>query len=82
MSGDAGCCTADTRPHTRVQDENAIEKRYKFGEVLGSGSFGVVRLATHPSTKQRFAVKIVQKDKVRSTREFLSPLRLTLAFGA
>lgn len=79
MSGEAGCCTAETRPHTRVQDESAVEKKYKFGAVLGSGSFGVVHLATSTSTKRRFAVKIVQKDKVRPMRVTFSIL--SVSFG-
>ncbi len=52
------------RPHTRVDDEAPIEKKYAFGQVLGQGSFGVVREVTNRLTGERFAVKIVNKDKV------------------
>ena len=51
--------------HTRVDDEAAIEKKYSFGEVLGSGSFGVVREVTDRASGGRLAMKIVQKDKVQ-----------------
>ena len=54
----------EPRPHTRVDDESAIEKKFSFGEVLGQGSFGVVREVTNRLTGEAFAVKIVNKDKV------------------
>ena len=50
--------------HTRVEDESVIERKYSFGEVLGQGAFGVVKEITNRLTQDRFAVKIVQKDKV------------------
>lgn len=53
--------------HTRVDDEAAIEKKYSFGEVLGSGSFGVVREVTDRASGGRLAMKIVQKDKPGSS---------------
>jgi len=57
----------EPRPHTRVDDESAIEKKYSFGEVLGQGSFGVVREVTNRSTGQQFAMKIVNKEKPGSS---------------
>ena len=59
---DAGSCVG----HTRVDEESVIEKRYMFGEVLGQGAFGVVKEVTNKLTRERFAMKIVQKDKVRT----------------
>ena len=58
---DAGSCVG----HTRVEEESVIEKKYTFGEVLGQGAFGVVKEVTNRLTRERFAMKIVQKDKVR-----------------
>ena len=49
----------------RVEDESEIEKVYQLGEVLGRGAFGVVREVTKKDTGERFAMKIVNKDKVR-----------------
>ena len=37
----------DSRPHTRVEDEMAVERKYTFGDVLGQGIFGVVREVTN-----------------------------------
>lgn len=58
--------TVPDRPHTRVEDEGAVEKKYSFGQVLGQGSFGVVREVTNKLSGEQFAVKIVNKDKVSS----------------
>lgn len=52
------------RPRTRVEGESDIEAVYHMGEVLGKGSFGVVKEITHKLTKKKFAMKIVSKDKV------------------
>lgn len=51
------------RPHTRVE-EGSVERKYTFGSVLGQGSFGVVKEVTSRLNGERFAVKIVNKDRV------------------
>ena len=58
----------ERKPHTRVDDESEIEKKYSLGEVLGQGSFGVVREVTNRLTGQKFAMKIVNKEKVSKKR--------------
>ena len=59
------------RSHMRVEDEAAVERKYAFGNVLGQGSFGVVKEVTCRVTGEHFAVKIVNKDKVRHARSTL-----------
>eukprot|EP01065_Artemidia_motanka_P053353 TRINITY_DN9880_c1_g3_i1.p1 TRINITY_DN9880_c1_g3~~TRINITY_DN9880_c1_g3_i1.p1 ORF type:complete len:489 (+),score=182.99 TRINITY_DN9880_c1_g3_i1:56-1468(+) len=39
--------------------------KYQLGDTLGEGNYGKVKLAQHIETGQRFAVKIVQKSKLR-----------------
>jgi len=58
-----GSATARTIPHTRIEEERQIEDIYDFGEVLGKGSFGVVKEATHKATGRRWAIKAVNKEK-------------------
>ena len=61
-------CSASGRtiPHTRIEDERQIEDIYEFGEILGKGSFGVVKEATNRATGRRWAIKAVNKEKVRN----------------
>ena len=47
-----------------MSDELAVERKYVFGNILGQGSFGVVRGVTSRTSGERLAVKIVHKDKV------------------
>jgi len=43
-----------------------IKKNYKFGKVLGEGSFATVRLAVRKSTHEQVAVKIIDKTALES----------------
>lgn len=52
-----------TIPHTRIEDERQIEEIYEFGEVLGRGSFGVVKEATNKISGRKWAIKAVNKEK-------------------
>lgn len=64
------CHRATTRPpdqrppHSRVEDEAAVERRYTVGRELGRGSFGIVREVTSRLMGELLAVKLVNKDKV------------------
>lgn len=64
FSNDHSNAGSDTARHRRVEDESSIEKQYLFGDVLGTGAFGVVKEVTNRLTQQHFAMKIVNKDKV------------------
>lgn len=55
-----------TIKHVRIEDEKQIEEIYEFGEVLGKGSFGVVTEAKHIETGTRWAIKAVNKEKVKN----------------
>ncbi|XP_048887275.1 serine/threonine-protein kinase 33 isoform X1 [Brienomyrus brachyistius] len=54
-------------PHTRVEDEAAIQQLYSFGRKLGKGSFGVVYEATHMQTQKKWAIKKVNREKAGSS---------------
>jgi hypothetical protein len=41
---------------------------FTLGEVLGQGSYGTVRAATHKETGQQYAVKILQKRRNNEDR--------------
>lgn len=61
-----GSISGRTIPHTRIEDERQIEDIYEFGEVLGKGSFGVVKEARNKETGRVWAIKAVNKEKVWS----------------
>ncbi|KAM3919632.1 serine/threonine-protein kinase 33 [Leptodactylus fuscus] len=54
-------------PHTRMDDEAAIQQIYTFGKKLGQGSFGVVVEATHSETGKKWAIKKVNREKAGSS---------------
>ncbi|KAF5918833.1 hypothetical protein HPG69_005873 [Diceros bicornis minor] len=52
-------------PHIRMANGAAIQEIYTFGRILGQGSFGMVIEATDKETETKWAIKKVNKDKVR-----------------
>jgi len=50
--------------HTRLENDAEFEQHYEFGAPLGKGSFGTVTEAVSVATRKKFAVKIVNKEKV------------------
>jgi serine/threonine protein kinase len=48
-----------------------ILTKYRFGEELGSGSFGVVRSCVKRGTNNTLAVKIIDKNRL-NPKEILS----------
>lgn len=50
-------------PHSRIDDEEQIYKKYELGRKLGQGSFGVVFELKNRETDQKFAMKIINKEK-------------------
>ncbi|EPZ31618.1 Pkinase-domain-containing protein [Rozella allomycis CSF55] len=55
--------------HVHVKDKDEIKLIYDFGEVLGQGGFGTVRLVKEKGTENIYAAKVVKKS-------IGSPLRL------
>ena len=51
--------------HLSIKDIRELEP----GQTLGTGSFGRVKVCKHPETGTIFALKILQKDAIRVTRQ-------------
>jgi serine/threonine protein kinase len=52
-----------------------VHEDYKFGAVIGSGTFGSVYKALKRSTSKLYAVKVIQKKKIESDPELLEFLK-------
>jgi len=50
--------------HRKIEDEDEIYKKYEIGRKLGQGSFGVVYEIINRDTEEKFAIKIISKEKV------------------
>lgn len=44
---------------------NSIKSLYTFGDIIGEGSFGKVRLAVCKKTKMQYAAKIMKKTSTQ-----------------
>lgn len=51
-------------PHSRIDDEDIIFKKYELMELLGKGSFGTVYKVKNKETNQMYAIKIINKERV------------------
>eukprot|EP00731_Ephydatia_muelleri_P037393 Em0458g5a len=57
-------------PHTRVEEESDVEKRYTLGNMLGQGTFGTVLEATNKCSGQQYAMKIVNTGQAHCGTPF------------
>lgn len=46
------------------QIEN-INEHYTLGEVIGKGSFGIVKKAIRHNSTDEFAIKVIEKDTIQ-----------------
>ena len=53
-----------------------IKDQYHFKEKLANGGFGVVYLAEHRQSKELFAVKAIQKKKVKDYATFVNEINI------
>ena len=59
--------TAISRHETEEVVDALTQKQigpYRIGKALGEGTFGTVRLGQHMETKQKVAIKILEKTKI------------------
>lgn len=57
----------DYRGFKKVKD---INENYKLGDVLGKGTFGVVKRADHTKAKFVCAVKMIDKKKLKNNSTY------------
>lgn len=56
-----------------------ISDKYKMGAVLGQGAFGKVLRCTHRDSGTEFAIKVMEKKKVRERKVYVQLLENELA---
>jgi len=61
--------TEESKPPVKLVKKNEhpadIHEKYDLGKKLGKGAFAVVKVATRKSDKKRFAIKIINKARLR-----------------
>lgn len=68
--------TGSNTPLFIDSNKGNIKEQYHFKEKLANGGFGVVYLAEHRHTKQLFAVKAIQKKKVKDYATFVNEINI------
>lgn len=56
-----------------------IKDKYHFSQKLASGGFGIVYLAEARDTGKKFAIKAIQKKKVKDFNTFVNEVKILQA---
>ena len=67
---DSGITSEDDFTYGTVTDKS-VEEVYHMGKKIGDGNFADVRECTHKITKKEFALKIVDKSKIRGKEQMI-----------
>jgi serine/threonine protein kinase len=57
-------------------NKGEIKKTYHFESKLANGAFGQVYLAKHRETEQQFAIKVIQKRRVKDYKTFINEINI------
>ena len=79
LTGSAAKRTLNMRDYKRFKYVSNIHDKYEMGEVLGQGAFGKVLRCTHKDSGSRFAIKVMEKTKVRERRVYVQLLENELS---
>ena len=58
-------------PPRHITSRGTIETRYEVGKTIGDGNFAVVREARLRNTESEFAMKIIDKSKLKGKEEMI-----------
>lgn len=53
-----------------------IKEVYSFQQKLANGGFGIVYLAEHRESHQKYAIKAIQKKKVKDYTTFINEINI------
>lgn len=71
--------TLNMRDFKRFKYVHNIQEKYTLGEVLGQGAFGKVVRCTHKDSGTEFAIKVMEKTKVRERQVYVKLLENELS---
>lgn len=54
-----------SKTERQVSSDNFVMERYELGRTLGDGNFAIVRLSRQKNTGQEFAMKVIDKPKLK-----------------
>lgn len=76
-SGASMSMDGSSAPNYFIDSHKAnIKEKYHFAKKLAQGGFGVVYLAEDRQTKEQFAVKVIQKRKLKDYTTFINEINI------
>uniref|UniRef100_A0A8D0BHX0 non-specific serine/threonine protein kinase n=1 Tax=Salvator merianae TaxID=96440 RepID=A0A8D0BHX0_SALMN len=63
--------SAEAKLQHDVSSRADVERHYEIGRTIGDGNFAVVRQCCHRSTNQNYAMKIIDKSKLKGKEDML-----------
>ena len=78
-SSASAASTMETQNHQQYFGDSTkgnIKEVYSFQQKLANGGFGIVYLAEHRETHQKFAIKAIQKKKVKDYTTFINEINI------
>ena len=77
ISSAAGSTSSVNQPQYFVDSTKGnIKEVYSFQQKLANGGFGIVYLAEHRESHQKFAIKAIQKKKVKDYTTFINEINI------
>lgn len=76
MSADSRTLTSSAKSRSKSRNRNAAATvdDFKFGALLGEGSYSTVKLATHIRTGHQYAIKVLEKAHLIKNEKTSTPL--------
>ena len=78
-SASAASMASSTNPQPQYfmdSTKGNIKEVYSFQQKLANGGFGIVYLAEHRESHQKFAIKAIQKKKVKDYTTFINEINI------
>ncbi|KAJ3398461.1 MAP microtubule affinity-regulating kinase 1 [Chytriomyces hyalinus] len=54
---------------TEAKEDGVVVAQYRLEKTIGQGTYGKVKLGVHIRTKERVAIKVIEKAQIKSTKQ-------------